>query len=62
MRLDATLSQLAERAEDLTEFAWAFRYPGEQEEPAGEEAEAALSLAREVFQAVQIRLPEEVRL
>jgi HEPN domain-containing protein len=59
--LDSSLQPLAERAEDLTQFAWLFRYPGEPEEPALEEAEAALALARAVYDAVLARLPEEVR-
>ncbi len=59
--LDSSLQPLAERAEDLTQFAWLFRYPGEPEEPAQEEAEAALALARAVYDAVLARLPEEVR-
>lgn len=37
-----------------------FRYPGEEEEPAREEAEEALALAREVYAAVLARLPREV--
>lgn len=59
--IDPTLAALAERAEDLTQFAWIFRYPGEPEEPSREEAEEALSVAREVYEAVLARLPEEVR-
>lgn len=31
--IDASLAPLAQRAEDLTQFAWVFRYPGEPEEP-----------------------------
>lgn len=59
--LDSSLRPLAERAEDLTPFAWLFRYPGDLEEPPREEAEAALALAGEVYEAVLARLPEEVR-
>lgn len=61
VRRDGSLAALAERAEDLTPFAWVFRYPGERAEPEREEAEAALALAREVYEAVLSRLPEEVR-
>lgn len=60
LRIDATLKDLVDRAVPLTEYAWKFRYPGELEEPAREEAEAALALAREVYEAVLARLPEEV--
>ncbi|WP_447972359.1 HEPN domain-containing protein [Nitrospira sp. Kam-Ns4a] len=59
--IDASLATLAQRAEDLTQFAWVFRYPGEPEQPSREEAEAALALAREVYEAVLARLPGEVR-
>ncbi len=61
IRLDASLADLAERAEDLTQFAWVFRYPGELAEPDHEEAEAALTLAREVYETALSRLPEEAR-
>jgi HEPN domain-containing protein len=59
--LDPTLAALAERAEDLTPFAWAFCYPGEPEEPTLAEAAEALGLARAVYAAVVARLPGEVR-
>lgn len=38
-----------------------YRYPGEPEEPARDEAEKALALARAVYDAILTRLPEEVR-
>lgn len=60
-RIDPSLRELAERAENLTPYAWRFRYPGERDEPTGEEAEEALALAREVYNAILTRLPEEVR-
>ncbi len=59
--VDASLAELAERAEDLTAFAWVFRYPGAREEPTAEQAEEALGPARQVFAAVAARLPEKVR-
>lgn len=59
--LDASLADLATRAEDLTPFAWVFRYPGAPEQPTREEAEEALALARQVIEAVLARLPEEVQ-
>ena len=59
--VDASLGSLPERAEDLTQFAWMFRYPGEPEMPSREEADEALSLAREVYEAILARLPEEAR-
>jgi hypothetical protein len=38
-----------------------FRYPGEPEEPCAGEAEAALAIARELFDAILVRLPKDVR-
>lgn len=59
--LDVTLETLLRRAAPLTEYAWKFRYPGEPEPPPLDEAEAALALAREVYDAILNRLPAEVR-
>lgn len=59
--IDASLEPLLRRAAMLTTYAWKYRYPGEPEEPPREEAEAALSLAREVYDTVLARLPVEVR-
>jgi HEPN domain-containing protein len=58
---DPSLRSLGDRAEGLTPYAWVFRYPGESEEPARGDAEQALDLAREVFEAILARLPEEDR-
>ncbi len=58
---DITLKAFVDRAVPLTEYAWLFRYPGEPVEPSEEEVEEALTIAREMFQAVQSRLPKDVR-
>ena len=58
---DSTLRGIIDRSVPLTEYAWKFRYPGEAEEPPREEAEEALAIAREVYIAVLVRLPEETR-
>ena len=60
-RPDPSLEPLLRRASVLTDYAWKFRYPGEPDEPPREEAEEALALAREVYEAILARLPEEVR-
>jgi len=60
LKLDATLASLIEKAAPLTEYAWAFRYPGEPEIPDVSEANEAFSLAKEVFLAICSRLPAEV--
>ena len=52
---------MVRRAARLTEYAWEFRYPGEPFEPPASEAEEALAMAREVYEAILNRLPDEVR-
>lgn len=59
--VDGELKSVIDKAVPLTRYAWEFRYPGELEVPALEEAEAALAVAREVCDAVLARLPEQVR-
>ena len=51
---------LIDQAVPLTEYAWKFRYPGEPQQPAPGEAEEALRSARQVYEAILARLPEEV--
>lgn len=57
----AELADLLRKAAGLTDYAWRFRYPGETEEPTHEETEEALGLARQMYEAILARLPEEVR-
>ncbi len=59
--IDATLEPLVDRASSLTHYAWVFRYPGEIAEPSLQEAKESLALAREVVDAVLVRLPADVR-
>ena len=56
--LDSSLEALLKKAAVLTEYAWKFRYPGEPEEPTALEADEALALAKQVYEAVLERLPE----
>lgn len=58
---DASLTDVVNRAADLTPYAWRFRYPGTPVSPTMAEGREALALAREVYEAIQARLPEEVR-
>jgi HEPN domain-containing protein len=57
--IDGGLAQIGQRAGRLTDYAWKYRYPGEPDEPSREEAESALGLAREVYDAILARLPAE---
>ena len=59
--LAETLKQQVDATVPLTKYAWKFRYPGDPDEPAHEEAEQALALAREVFDGVLVRVPPEAR-
>ena len=56
--IDRALAALGRRAARLTEYAWKYRYPGEPEAPSREEADSALALAREVYEAVLGLLPK----
>lgn len=57
--IDATLSSLVDEAVPLTEYAWAFRYPGAATVPEETESHAALQLAIRVAEAIGSRLPSE---
>ena len=57
--LDETLSRLVDEAVPLTEYAWAFRYPGAAVVPEETETHAALRLAVRVAGAIACRLPSE---
>jgi HEPN domain-containing protein len=61
LAIDASLRSIIDRAAPLSEYAWRFRYPGDANDPTPGEAEAAMSIARAVFQAVIDRLPADVR-
>lgn len=59
--VDEELKPVIDKAVPLTKYARTFRYPGEAEAAPHEEARATLVLAREVYDAVLARLPEQVR-
>ena len=59
--IDESLMVILDPARDLTVFAWAFRYPGDMGEPSVDEAKGTLEIARNVYNAVINRLPDEVR-
>jgi len=56
-QIDADLERAVDPAVPLTEYAWAFRYPGPTDEPTLEEAREALCIARQVYEAVLSKLP-----
>lgn len=55
---DPTIESICRRAESLSVFATAFRYPSGYEQPPVKEAKAALKLADEVYDAIATRLPK----
>lgn len=57
--IDPTLKTAVDPAVPLTEYAWAFRYPGDTPTPSVREVRQALSTARQVVSAVTTRLPAE---
>ncbi len=59
LTFDPSLKGLVDEAVPLTEYAWAFRYPGEPQSPALEEAQAAFAIAQRLVAAVAARLPVE---
>jgi HEPN domain-containing protein len=59
--MDVSLEPLLKRTESLTVYAWAFRYPGDAENPSAEESQVALAVAREIVEAILARLPPDIR-
>ena len=59
--IEAALEPLLRRAAALSEYAWAYRYPGEPTPVTPESAERSFALAREVLDGVLARLPAEIR-
>jgi HEPN domain-containing protein len=60
LAVDSTLKTLIDQGVPLTQYAWEFRYPGDIEEPAQEESEEALQVAKKIYQDILKRLPKEV--
>jgi HEPN domain-containing protein len=59
--VDPSLANLMGRADELTKYAWRFRYPGAPYEPTLVEGRTASDLAREVMNAILGRVPMQVR-
>lgn len=55
--IDQSLQILVDQAVPLSEYAWKFRYPGEEELPTVVETDEALAIAHAVIDAISARLP-----
>jgi HEPN domain-containing protein len=59
LNIDSSLRDLVAEAVPLSEYAWAFRYPGDPETPDLEESKSALSVAEQINIAILQRVPKE---
>ena len=59
--IDATLEALVDRLDDLSEYAWAYRYPTGFAAPTPGDVEDARRAAQEAVKEIFRRLPEEVQ-
>ena len=57
--VEPALKPALDPAVPLTEFAWAFRYPGDHPTPSVEEARQGLATARRAVAALVAHLPDE---
>jgi len=60
--IDQTLQVLVDAAAPLSEYAWKFRYPGENELPTQAETDEAMEIAQSAIEAIQTRLAKEMPL
>ena len=56
--IDQSLQVLVDQAVPLSEYAWKFRYPGEEELPTEAETEEALIITQAAIDAISARLPK----
>jgi HEPN domain-containing protein len=59
LEIDRDLLTVVNEAVPLSEYAWAFRYPGEPEIPDIGEAQDAFRVATQVYQSILQRVPLE---
>ena len=59
--IDNSLDLLIDRLDDLSQYAWAYRYPTSLAEPPAPEVDEASALAHMILAEVVKRLPSEVR-
>jgi len=57
--IDPSLQPVVDAAVPLTEYAWRFRYPGEEIPPTHAEVARALSLASQALDEIFARIPSE---
>ena len=57
LTLDPSLASTLEKADDLSKYAWQFRYPGAPYEPDEVEATEVLARAEIIVREIQDRLP-----
>jgi HEPN domain-containing protein len=62
LRIDPSLSAVVDAAVPLTEFAWAYRYPGAPDEPEPGAVDQAIDTAVALVEAILDRLPAELKL
>jgi len=58
--IDRAFERFIDRLEDVTPYAWVFRYPSDEPQPTLAQANSAAALACEVVEGVLARLPDEV--
>ena len=61
LRIDPSLGAIIDAAVPLTEFAWAYRYPGEPEEPEPASVDQAIDTTVALVGAILDRLPAALR-
>ena len=61
LRIDPSLGGIVDAAVPLTEFAWAYRYPGEPDEPEPGAVDQAIDTTLALVEAILDRLPAELR-
>lgn len=59
-QIDGSLDLLIDRLDDLSEYAWAYRYPTNFAEPSPPEVDDASTLAHMILAELEKRLPPEV--
>jgi hypothetical protein len=59
--IDGSLYPLIDRLDDLSQYAWAFRYPTSLEQPPAPEIEEASALAHMIVAEVRKGLPADIR-